>query len=254
MAKLKTEQFFKREHGIDFRYDINVNAQGEFYTYLPGNIVDMLEGASIILPVSRKRGGHKKGFLLFNSLSELSTFIEDLFKDFFSTTVVSESIILRYCIQTQCSYCLDENGEVVPNGNYGVKDASGHCSWKQGTISTHAAQPTPYGFQVFVKPLVKRILKYKSGTLKTEYSNICFAGPKYFEDGEFGLGYYGKWLDGICAISPIGKQKEMPYTEKMAEFFVGMIKSICNLNERIKDFLEPDLLQLMADNGQKLLG
>jgi len=48
--------------------------------------------------------------------------------------------------------------------------------------------------------------------------------------------------------------QEVKYTEHTAKFFVDLIKGICNINEKVKDFIDPESIVKIAESGQKLLG
>lgn len=248
MARLKTEHIKNIEHNLDFKYNINVTADGKFNTTLPASIVEIFEGASMDMKGDRGR----KGYFVSGSLKDLIGIVDSLVKEYVSTTIVSENLIIRYSIQTQCTYVITDDGDIGPNGHY--SSIPGDEKWKSGTVRTYANDKTPYGLQVFAKPLVKRVLRYKSGKMKDEYSYVTMAGKGAFTGEFYKLDEHGKWLDDVVGIGPVGPVKEMPYSEKMAEFFVNMIKSICKLNERIKDYIEPDALMQLAENGQKLLG
>lgn len=251
MPKVRTELVKKIADNVEFKYDIHVNTDGEFYTTLPEKAVLMFENASIVLPANPNRREGKRGYIIRDTINELTEAVNDLVKEYLSTTIIYEALIIRYSIHTTCTYVKTPDGDIGPNGHY-AGDWEGD-KWLGGTRKVFANDSEPYGLEVFVKPLVKRILRYKSGNEKTEYSYLHSAG-RMVNGKPFKLGEYGKWLDAIVGIGPAGNEKEMEYSEKMAEFFVNMIKSICKLNERIKDHIEPEALIALMNSGQKLLG
>lgn len=135
---------------------------------------------------------------------------------------------------------------IVPNGRWTRYDG---YEWKNGTESQHAVSPLPFGMMVYVRPFYKKTYQYKSGTIKTELSAVHETND--IEETKPNL----HWLTGICSMSPDGlKIQEIDYTEEVAAVFVNMIKSICSVNERIKDFISPDQILLIAKGNQKLLG
>jgi hypothetical protein len=258
MPKVKTESFYKVDHkrdiNIQFRYDVMVSTDGTFYTYLPANILLMLEQASIILDTNLHKKKAKPGYLSGKDIPSLTKRIEEIIADYLSTTIVSETVIIRYSINTQCAYCLADENNVVPNGNY-VKDfnSTEAKTWKFGTSEPYPHLPLPFGIMVYAKPFLKRILRYKSGKLITEYASMHYAGKK--KDGTEWIEQWGQWLDDIPSITHTGEVHEIAYSEDAALFFVNLIKSICMLNERIKDFIKPEGIQFLIDNHtQKLLG
>lgn len=146
MPAIKTIHF-QNDH-ISFKYVISINGSGEFSTMLPEIFVDELTKYGIETPKS-KFG--KPGRISANTLDDLIRKVHDLSKQLYSTTIIKDEIVLRYTIQTSCSYCLDIDNNIVPNGSseWVRKDT---YEWKGGNLSTHSANPYPYGILVYVKP------------------------------------------------------------------------------------------------------
>ena len=103
-------------------------------------------------------------------------------------------------------------------------------------------------------------MRYQAKNYAVEDQNM-----KYFKYGFSPVSvdkndrYNLAWLRDIVGIAPPKESsgiKEIEYTEEVAAFFVNMIKSICMMNERVKDFLTPDAIRMIAANqGQiKLIG
>ena len=241
MGQLKTERV--KEQELDFTYKVYVNKEGQFSTTLPLNIVEIFQEAGIELRSNHRTG--KSGFFVSDTYEGLKNSIKDIIREYYSKELIESKIMIRYIIQTTCSYCLDVDGNIVPNGQaYWTKTPI--CNWKGGTIEQHAAYPRPYGFGVYARPYRKETNKYKSGKIKSEYHPIGKETKK---------GTYLYWLNSFCAISfPRGEDlKEIDYTEETAQFFVDLLTSICQLNEKIKEFLSPDKLIKVIENKQKLL-
>ncbi len=256
MAKLSTEKLtIEDERGgkLRFQYDINVNKDGSFTTTLPDDIVKLFIDAG--LKLKHNQLGNK-GYFSDKTKDGLERQIKDTVLEYMSRDMTSERIIINYVIQTQCSYVLVK-GDIVPNpgrewtgGDYLTDKDLG---WREGNVDIDAAHNSPFGFQIYAKPFVRRDYKYRSGNVKTEYKPLHDGGEiatKALENG-----YFLRWLNSVPCISKpySSSEKELDYTENVAEFFVNMIKSICAMNERIKDFLEPDAIKMIADKKMKFL-
>lgn len=246
MGKLKTvTRRFYGEEEIKVKYDVYVNSEGEFTTTLPADIVKKLEDAKISLNHNRSRNA---GFFCDDTFEGLNKQISECIKDFQSKTPIKEELVIRYSINTLCSYCF-EDGEIFPNGDWCNFEEVG---WRDGTIATHSAHQRPISFDVFAEPSKKITYQWKNGKTTEEYEGIEGYGdlPKKGDKH-----YYLHWLDSVCSAVPNseGKLKEIEYTEDIAKFFVDLIKSICNINERIKDFLEPDKIREIVEKKIKFL-
>lgn len=102
-----------------------------------------------------------------------------------------------------------------------------------------------FGFQVYAKPYLKRLSKYGNGKERIEYEEL-----------ELERGSYVDWLNSVTCISkanPHNPVKEVDCNECTAKLFVDMIKSICKINEQIKDFLEPDQIKQIAKGERKFI-
>lgn len=264
MAKVSTELLCldgSEKAELKFKYDVNVDKEGLFSTTLPKDIVELFKDANIDLHQNRMKN---LGYLSDKTLEGLKKKVKDISLEYLSRELISEKIVLQYIIQTQCSYALDKAGNICPNPSkewtgmpyYMESGAESfpNNKWIEGNIKIYACNPTPFGLQIYIKPFVRRDYKYKSGKTKTEYSRMCYGGE--IAEKSLEQGYYLRWLDSVTCINKTGDLpiKEMDYSEIVAEFFVNMIKSICKLNERIKDFLEPDMILKIAESRTKLLG
>lgn len=241
MGLLKTERLKRQD--LNFSYKIYVNKEGEFSTTLPTDIVALFSKAGIALDRNRARN---QGYLFADTYEGLKKKVLELIHEYHSKETIEDKIVVQYIIQTTCSYCLDIDGNIVPNRSP-LWTKTNDSRWKGGTIDQHAMEPKPYGFQVYARGCQKEVNKYKSGTIKTEYH---YLGINDIEEGT-----YLHWLNSFAAMTaPRGeKLKEIDYTEENAKFFVDLITSICQLNEKIKDFVTPDKILSIINSKQKLL-
>lgn len=238
-----------------FQYDINVNASGEFTTTIPKTIADMFQKAGV---ETGKNHQNNLGFFMASTCANLEHQVKDASTEFLSREIYDSKIILKYTIETYASYCINQKNEIVPNGGW-VKDYNDYDespryplnTWRNGTQEHNATNPGPFGIMIYIKPYKKCFYRYKSGKTKIEYNSMSGFGPsesKGFPNLE--------WLEGLTTIAPPpnAKIKEIEYSEETALFFINLIKSMCLLNEKIKDFLHPDGILQLIQNNQKLLG
>lgn len=232
-----------------YSYSIGVTVDGIFTTTLPEDMVKIFEAANIDLDTNRNK---KKGFFSDKTIDGLQKQIGDVVKEFNSRTLVSETIVIGYVIQTTCSYCINDKDEFVPNGQW-IEDGMFNkdykrYGWKHGTVSNHdSAHPKPTGILLWCKPQVKKEYVYKSGKKKTEFEDV----PSDIQETDINL----KWLCGLCAqsIPSESRPKEIEYSPNVAAFFVSMFKSIYAINEKVKQMVEPEAIQLLADSGARFL-
>jgi len=262
MAKLKTQRISVDgvERGeLQFKIDINVGKDGTFTTTLPKDIATLFDAAGV--KMQRNNLGNL-GYFAHSTCDGLEQKVKEAAAEYMSREMTSERIIIKYCIKTRCSYAMKKNGEICPNPSeewtgmgYGIgEDHDPFNFWRLGNVNINATNNSSFGFQIYAQPFVRRDYKYKSGKTKTEYTRMQYGGS--VADEALKNGYYLRWLQSVPCISmPDGAdEEELDYSENVCEFFVTMIKSICNLNEKIKDFLKPEAIQMIADKKMKLLG
>jgi hypothetical protein len=255
MPQVKTELL--RIEDFEMRYTINVDKDGVFSTTLPQEKVVLFEAAGV--EIYKNRLGNK-GYLCANSMDELKKDVKNLVLEYLSRELISEKVVLKFSIQTQCSYAKDREGNFCPNPskewtgmgythNHGTPDEAN--KWFGGTLNMHAANPAPYGLQVYVKPFVRMDYKYKSGKIKIEYLPLFQGGEvtkKALKDF-----YYLRWLNDITAMTNSGsKIEEIDYNEQVGFFFVSLLKGIFMLNEKIKIFSDPSNIILAIEKGNSL--
>jgi hypothetical protein len=225
---------------------ISVDTNGNFSTYIPDELVELFKSAGIDIGFGR---GGKEGLYKDVTLNGVLKAIKQDIDNYETLELVESKIIIRYAIQTRCSYMLNEKGEVFPNGRSDwnlPKDSN----WKEGTLNQSSCQASSYGFLVYVHPYVKERYVRKDGHEVIKDVLLCYSRENVTEDRP-----YLYWLDNVTAMAqPEGSElSEIDYTEEVAKFFVDIIKGICLLNEKIKDFLDPVSINLLVANKTKLL-
>ena len=132
-----------------------------------------------------------------------------------------------------------------------------YVKWLEGTKGHGGTDGSPYGLDITVIPRLRREYKYLSGVERVEY--IYLSDNEVFKmknDKPIVPGENLSWLMAIVRMTReyrYTKFMEIDYTEKIAGFFVNLIKSICMLNEQIKDVLDPESIKKLADKGFNLL-
>lgn len=279
MAKIKKETVIARdpndsEKYIVCKFDLCVDTEGVFYMRFSDEEIAKLKAANVAM----ERGYLKKeGYLSANSKDELINKVKQVWINFMSRIMIEEKVIIRYAIQTQASYAMTLEGVICPNPSkewtgmeYGY-DKEPRNKWRGGNVSIHASNAQPFGILIYAKPFVRRKYKYASGEVKAEYSRFGdIENSMQFNHGSdkdettarakfaceaLEQGYNLRWLNAIPCIAEPDKvsTQEIDYTESVAEFFVNMIKSICQLNERIKDFMTPEAILILANSNNNIL-
>ncbi len=254
MAKVKTERFSfdgSVRNEVQFSTDINVSKEGLFSTTLPKDIVELLESAQINTGSNQLKN---KGYFTNTTYGGLVSEIRNCVKEFLSKTLIGERIVIKYAIKTSCAYVLDIDGCVVPNAGkeWTRLEERAINDWKNGTVSQHAANCRPFGIEVYAKPYLRKEFKYGSGQIKIEYEYISASYYITSDENDF----YLRWLGGVTTIAVPDEShlQEIDYSEEVAKVFVDMLKGICVLNEKIKDFLTPESIKIIANSGKRLLG
>lgn len=257
MGKLKTERIIIRDpHGrnsgepmLDFKVDINVSQGGEFTCTLPEDVVEKLTQALIEVKTNGRRNS-RKGFFAASTMPELLKQVTDICEEYTSRELLSEELIIRYIIETACSYVKD-NESFYPNGRYVSREkwTNGERKFSDGTLYTSAASPEPFGMRLWTSVCHKRVYLYKSGKTKEEYEN--YNADVYGQDKEDPI----IWLSNVVSIRPPkGNVQEIPCTVESADFFVNIYKVVFKINEGIKQFAtDAFMITKFIEQKQKLL-
>lgn len=238
MWRLKTENIRINENWIslNIKFDVYVNQEGLFTTTLSEENVKKLEEAQVRISSNRL---WRKGYFENKVYEDLVSELKKLFKWIAAREKIKEEIFIEYDIQTLCSYMKDENGEIVPNW-YWAKRPDGSYNWLTWTKDLHAWNRDNFGITIYVA--LKRVLTFK-------YLNWKEVKEEEFHNFDTDkLWYYWRWLEGVCWMWKKDKNKtySIEYTEDKAKIFVDIIKWICWINERLKEFITPDKLEELA--------
>lgn len=115
--------------------------------------------------------------------------------------------------------------------------------WRDGTSSLDALNTQPFGFSVYAKPFLKRVIEYGNGETKVEYGRLNTE-----------KGTYAHWLNYVTCIS-YNRHKpvmEVECNECTSKLFVDMIKSICKISEQIKSFINPEQIKAITESNEPI--
>jgi len=176
------------------------------------------------------------GYFGADSLRELEKKVEQEADKYSKKELVDEKIIVRYAVDTSCSYCKGVSGKLYPNGGW-EQDAEGHENgyhWEEGT------KPRSYGvgsysFEVGFEIKKVKTWKFPNGEKSKEYLRL--------EESEIKEDKLLYWLNSLCSLYPSSSSsiKEIEYTKEIGLLFKNMVLFIFNINENIlrifgKDF------------------
>ena len=253
MAKLTDIwiQVSKDDQRIDFETAVNVTKEGIFTTTLPKDAVEKISEYG--LELSRNRLGNP-GYFEAKTLEELKKNIREKCLDALSRELVEDKLVIKYEILTECAYCKDTDGELVPDG-YWLKERDGSGltdKWVDGNSNRPNSCHTP-GIRVWAKVYHKRRYRYQSGKELTVLKP--YAAKRGRSDSSL------DWINSLVGTCPSKGTSSMGFalsekeynralqllpevdaTEKNAQFFVTMHKMIFKMNELFAGFANPEFL------------
>lgn len=244
-----------KQEKLTVEYDVKVNASGIFTTTLKPEDAEKIQSYGVVIHSNGRRGS-RAGYFESETFAGMALVVSNLLKECLSRTLIKSEIVLRYSIETMASFGLTTNNVIIPNLAYcedGRPDLNKH--WQGGTVSIHAATPSPMGILFYIKPFIKNTYQYKSGKSRVEYiSSSAFGnGAAQYEGDEY---KYLRWLISIPVIAPPreGKLMEIEYNEERAKFFVDLFKSICTMAYKVTQFIEPEkMIELIESKGTLIL-
>lgn len=137
--------------------------------------------------------------------------------------------VIKYQLETNCTFSYDKNGNIVPNPSKEWTGGDENGEWRDGTSRLDALNAQPFGFSVYAKPFLKRVIEYGNGETKVEYSRLNTE-----------KGTYAHWLNCVTSISynRYKQVMEVECNECTSKLFVDMIKSICNIRSRVLKYVD----------------
>lgn len=222
MVRIRTQRF--NSENLNFKYDVNVDKEGNFTTTIPKEVVEMFSKLDIKTGINRQ---NNEGFFSAKSLKELSLQIHEVAINYSKKELIEEKVILEYSLVTTCNYCKGKNG-IYPDGNWQQEAEGGDdYNWVEGSLKSDSWGSKSFGFQIYVEPRFLEIWKFPNGDIKKEYSNVT---DKNIGDD--------KILDWLCSIRNLSETsgmdvKEIDYTPEAGLFFKNALMYVFNINEGI---------------------
>ena len=218
--------------------EIDVNADGWFTTTLSNSDAELIKSYGIDL--EQNRAG-RLGFFKNEPMSGLLSDIGDVLRKCLDYKIISQVPVIKYNLDTFCSYCLhNQTGDIVPNGRF-VGD--GDYNWKEGTAVYSHFETRGFGIKISARPYMKRVVEYNNGKQKTFYD----------QREDWDKGSYMEWLNAVPErLIQEEYKREIDGTEEYARFFVMIIKQICRINEQIGGFIKNDKLEDLIQRTLKL--
>lgn len=237
---------------LRIEYTLNVNSEGLFTTTLKEEDVNMIESYGIELPNNGRRNA-RSGFFSAHSKQEIEEKIKSVLINCLSRELLSKKIVLRYSIETSCSFCLTKDGTIIPNRGWKHDgEIDEELGWQNGTFTTHATNKNPTGIMFFIKPYTIFKYKYGNGLIKTEEKEWTPFGSNIADPKKQ---YYLSWLENVCSTIPPrnGSTREIEYTEERAKFFVDIYKELSKIAWKVSMFVEPKEMIDAIENKSNLL-
>jgi hypothetical protein len=234
---------------VAFDVAVRVTIDGLFVCILPENVAKLFKGKIELAMMPR---GKREGYFCQNTLAGLEAVVKEKLNELCSEKEVSREKVLKFAIETACSYGVNNTGDFIPTA---VDSVGG---WHDGTTTRDATNRGPYGLRLYCKPYMKITYRYEvTGKERVEYKHLYehqFNGDVQSDPIQ--------WLSSLHSLdsetSHFGADgmnvQEMPYTNEAGMFFVSLFKWLFSVNERIKPFLNPTgISQLIAMRSGLLL-
>lgn len=245
MSKLNTLHY--KHENLSFNYDVNIDKQGKFTTTIPKEVAEKLISIGVKLDKNKR---HNYGFFSAESLKELEKKVEETADKYSKKKLIDEKIVIKYAVDTVCSYCKGVSGKLYPNGGL-EQDAEGHENgyhWVEGTKKNYSV--SPYSFEVAFEINKVKTWVFPNGEKSKEYLRLEDTNTK---DDEL-----LHWLDSLRGLSPSSSStvKEIEYTREIGLLFRDMVLFIFNINENILhifgkefDLSKIDCLKLIGEKS-----
>ena len=236
---------------IVFDTPVNVTKDGLFTTTLPREAAETLESYGPKLDVNR---AGRAGFFSADTLEGLRRKIEKAVDEAISKELVEDKLVIKYSVTTKCSYVIDTDGEIIPNGCWRKDPVEQRkeyeTNWREGNSNDpfHGNLPS---VSVFARVFHKKTYAYRSGKTIQQLEI-------YRPEIKDGRGSSIDWINSLCNISPSDSifhkedythTPEVDATEENAAMFVKLFKLIFQCNELFKDLNKPEyFLEVVAKN------
>ena len=154
MAVLTTLNITEKNdnNSLSVTVKVNITQKGVLTTTLSKEDVDKIRSYGIKLPTNRLGN---EGYFNSTSFSDLVSQIRKVLKRCLSYKIVEEVPVIKYQLETLCSFAYDKNGNIVPNPSVEWTGNYENGEWRDGTSRLDALNAEPFGFSIYAKPFLK---------------------------------------------------------------------------------------------------
>jgi hypothetical protein len=251
MPKFKTitlTHVNKARHELVQKFDININAEGRFYTRIPEELSHAIE-PSMRDGIIQKPGVYQLSSVLFD---DLESNLNRLMRNANEVDVREEHVIL-YNIESHVSFRLTSDGEVVSRGDGSIwaDDNAVYSSNRPSMYGRHhSSNRAKGGYSLCVGAKAKTKITYTSGQSKRiEFKDYYRGGSHH------GMNNPAERLNSWHSFELPDNPKEIPYSDEAADFFYNLMLSMAKLSKLIqeKTFDQDVLLKTIASSSNNFL-
>lgn len=217
-----------------FDSKISVDTTGQFRATIP----DFLEGCRSDVKIMHRIERKRQTLAVYcATLDGCLAVVRSLIDDYLSCEIIKERVIV-YCASSDVSFWRGANGTLFSNGydaaDNGGKQGNGCDGW-HGNLS---ATTRKHAYSISIAAhVVDRVTYRKNNSEKVVYEKID-------EADQFSMREYRQRLNAFSGLippdAPSHEWKEIPYTERGAEFFYLTMLSMCALADKIEMFFGDD--------------
>ena len=248
MAKLTNLTIAVRNEYKDemvFTTPVSVTTAGLFTTTLPEEVVTKFDQYGVQLGVGR-RG--RRGYFESDSLEKLKGLLRETALNALSRELIEEKEVIRYQVVTSGACCIDKDLNIFPNGIWNREDFErGVIRWAKFNCGDTVMHPRTPGIRVYAEVQVLRRFRFKNGKEVVDYMS---AKARPTSEDRSCL----NWLKSHVAKVPSNESfynipiREIPATEKNAEFFVRLLELVYKAAAFFGQFDEPERLETYIES------
>lgn len=236
--------FMNGEVEESFIADVRINADGQFYCEVPGQIGELIRHAKLDrVFCAYKADGHIQ-IIYAKDYESLITAIRNAIRET-RKPEITETQVIRYRIDVNASVAVDDQGNVCPNAGWP------NAKWLLSEAFGQSGAGSPQSLSVQACAMTKKVMRYPGGRTEVKYDLYYAGGDHHGQTNPAGL--LNAWNGQIYS----DKAKEIPYSDESALFFHRLLLGITQLILMIQTatFEQKDLLETIAkcSNGSNLL-
>lgn len=246
MPRFKKESFCVKNiagQELILAVEILISADGKFYANLPDIYFDAFaDKAALPIPVAGKFK------VLAPAYEDLRSIIVSGLRKYMEPEIIKAPVI-RYNIESHVSFATDGQGNIYPNAGY---DGAGWPSDELNKLygGHHAGNAPVGGYSIRVAARAMMRIECRHGdNVKVTYENYYAGGSHLRHENPAEI------LNGWTSMDLGRNPKEIPYSDKAAMFFHGLLLGVARLNQQVQmaTFDQGNLLDLIEGHGNKRL-